>query len=32
MEIPVWQYVVSMSGYIVFLLLMVEGMRSASMG
>ncbi len=27
MDIPVWQYVVSMSGYILFLLLLVEGMR-----
>ena len=27
MNIPVWQYVVSMSIYIIFLLLMVEGMR-----
>lgn len=27
MDIPVWQYVVSMSGYIVFLLVLVEGMR-----
>jgi len=27
MNIPVWQYVVSMSGYILFLILMVEGMR-----
>jgi hypothetical protein len=27
MNIPVWQYVVSMSAYIIFLLLMVEGMR-----
>ncbi len=27
MNIPTWQYVVSMTGYIVFLLLLIEGMR-----
>ncbi len=27
MDIPTWHYVVSMSSYIVFLLLLIEGMR-----
>lgn len=29
MDIPVWQYAVTMTGYIVILLLLVEGMRRA---